>query len=323
MRLTPAVLAVAAGALFAGSGAPSEPPAGEGPPPASTLSVLGADGWITWWNARSAPVRWSGPDDRVARAISWRRVHDGVQWSELRLRAPGTGRRVLVVVTRLDPARVRFRLETAWNPEGRPEWSVSRPAADAVVGLNAGQFPRTHPWGWVMIGGRERQPPGYGPLSVGVAFDSAGALRWISAASLGDPAERRGVLEGFQSFPRLLDEGTIPEALRQDGSGVDLRHRDARLAFGQTAGGAILIALTRFDGAGGALDFVPFGLTTPEMAAVMGALGARNAVLLDGGISSQLLIRDGATARRWRGLRNVPMGLVATARKENTHAGIH
>jgi len=45
----------------------------------------------------------------------------------------------------------------------------------------------------------------------------------------------------------------------------------------------------------------------------MGALGARDAVLLDGGISAQLLVRDAqGTARRWPGLRRVPLGLVGT-----------
>jgi hypothetical protein len=51
------------------------------------------------------------------------------------------------------------------------------------------------------------------------------------------------------------------------------------------------------------------------MAAVMGALGARRAVLLDGGLSAQLLVRDAAgDVRRWPGLRQVPLGLVAVAR---------
>ena len=48
------------------------------------------------------------------------------------------------------------------------------------------------------------------------------------------------------------------------------------------------------------------------MAAVMGALGCQRAMLLDGGISSQLRLRlpDGDT-RVWRGMRQVPLGLVA------------
>ncbi len=67
-------------------------------------------------------------------------------------------------------------------------------------------------------------------------------------------------------------------------------------------------------GLGGALDVIPFGLTVPEMAAVMGALGARRAVLLDGGISGQLMVREGGRARRWEGLRDVPLGMIVTAR---------
>jgi exopolysaccharide biosynthesis protein len=95
---------------------------------------------------------------------------------------------------------------------------------------------------------------------------------------------------------------------------VDLRHRDARLAVGELRDGRMLVALTRFEGLGGVLDNLPFGLTTPEMAALMGALGARRAVLLDGGISSQLLLRAGTETHAWRAMRYVPLGLTATAR---------
>jgi Phosphodiester glycosidase len=60
---------------------------------------------------------------------------------------------------------------------------------------------------------------------------------------------------------------------------------------------------------------VPFGLTTPEMAALMGALGCARAVMLDGGISAQMQLRDAAGARqRWPGWRRVPMGLLVTSR---------
>jgi len=66
---------------------------------------------------------------------------------------------------------------------------------------------------------------------------------------------------------------------------------------------------------GGVLANLPFGLTTPEMAAVMGALGARRAVLLGGGISCQLLLREGAVTHTWPGWRRVPLGLVAIPSK--------
>jgi hypothetical protein len=75
------------------------------------------------------------------------------------------------------------------------------------------------------------------------------------------------------------------------------------------------VVLTRFAALGPALGMVPFGLTVPEMAALMGALGCTDAVLLDGGISAQLLVRDAAgVVHTWHGVRRVPLALVAVPR---------
>jgi hypothetical protein len=41
----------------------------------------------------------------------------------------------------------------------------------------------------------------------------------------------------------------------------------------------------------------------------MGALGARKAVALDGGLSAQLLVREQGRAHTWAGMRRVPLGL--------------
>ena len=82
----------------------------------------------------------------------------------------------------------------------------------------------------------------------------------------------------------LLQNGAVPAPLLEPGRGVDLGHRDSRLALGTLPDGRVVIALTRFDALGGVLGGIPFGLTSPEMAAVMGALGCREALLLDGGI---------------------------------------
>jgi hypothetical protein len=58
------------------------------------------------------------------------------------------------------------------------------------------------------------------------------------------------------------------------------------------------------------------------MAAVMGALGCARAVLLDGGLSAQLMVRDArGTARTWAGLRRVPIGLVAVPRVSEVATG--
>ena len=284
--------------------------------PVSTLSVWTGTRWEEWWRSSEAPAVWTEPVPALAERFHWRRVARGVEWGEVRLSGAGEAFRIRLVVARIDPRLVRFRLDTAFRGEGtRAAWTIARSPREAVVALNAGQFPSSLPWGWTVLGGREFLPPRSGPLSVAVAFDTSGSVRWLTPEALHDPGRARGVIAAFQSYPRILEAGSVPLPLRADGGGIDVAHRDARLALGQMADGKLLIALTRFDGAGGVLDFVPFGLTVPEMAAIMGGLGARNAVLLDGGISSQLLIRDAGTVHRWRGLRAVPMGLVVTPRE--------
>jgi exopolysaccharide biosynthesis protein len=182
------------------------------------------------------------------------------------------------------------------------------------LALDAGQFRGKSPWGWVVTGGKELLSPQLAPLAGAVVIDASGNLRVVMPDSV--EAERRAgtAVEAFQSYPMLLQEGVVPQPLAQPGLGVDLKHRDARLALGISADGKVLIALTRFDAFGGALGQVPFGLTSPEMAAVMGALGSRDALLLDGGISGQLLLRDASGTRRvWNGTRSVPLGLVGRA----------
>jgi exopolysaccharide biosynthesis protein len=113
----------------------------------------------------------------------------------------------------------------------------------------------------------------------------------------------------------LLQDGAVPRPLVEPGLGVSVRHRDARLALGTMEDGRVILALTRFDALGKALGRVPFGFTAEEMAAVMSALGCRQALMLDGGISGQLMVRDvDGSARSWPGAREVPMGLLGRMR---------
>jgi exopolysaccharide biosynthesis protein len=180
--------------------------------------------------------------------------------------------------------------------------------------VNAGQFVGAMPWGWVAIDGRRVLSPGYGPLASAIAIDAEGRIRW----SHGDSAlSDTNAKLGFQSYPTLLAaDGVVPAALRTGEGGLSLTHRDARLALGETRDGQLLIVLTRFDAIGEFTGSIPLGPTTPEMAAIMGALGTRDAVMLDGGISAQLLLRDPTREKplRWPGWRKVPLALIARAR---------
>ena len=285
--------------------------------PRSSLAVWTGQTWREWWRSDAAPNHWRGPHDVVERSIHWRRAAHGVEWGELRLAGAGEARRLRAVVVRIDPRLVRLRLDTAFSAGGdHAAWTVDDARPDVIAAVNVGQFIRTLPWGWVVLDGREFLPPGAGPLATAVAVDSSGAVRWIGPDDVTNPTVRRGVVAAFQSYPTLLAaDGAVPAALREPGRGIDVEHRDARLGIGALPDGRLLIVLTRFDAFGESLGSIPFGPTIPEFAALMGALGARQAVALDGGISGQMLVRDAEGTHTWRGLRKVPMALVALPRQ--------
>jgi hypothetical protein len=196
-----------------------------------------------------------------------------VEVAEVSLAGTGEAWRMRVVAVRIDPRRAPIRLAMNRDASGRARpWSVADAPAGALVALNAGQFDRFGPWGWVMHDGEELRPPGRGPLAPAVVVDSAGAVRIVPADSIAAVRAAGGVREAFQSYPALLlGDGEIPAALQAPGRGVDVGHRDGRLALGVLPDGRVLVALTRFEALGGALDALPFGATAPEMAAVMGA----------------------------------------------------
>jgi hypothetical protein len=299
-----AFIAACAGAAGIGVGGPLSP---------STLAVRTASGWTEWWRSSRAPERYdtSAPGRAALATVArWRAGADGVEWTELELAGSGEARRTRLVLARIDPRRVRLTLDTAFT-DGKAAWSLARADKHVVVAVNAGQFVRSMPWGWVVLDGSGFLAPSVAPLVTSVTVGADGTVRFTHA-TLPDPA---GVRWAFQSYPTLLNAGTVPEPLRASGCGVNVVHRDARLALGLDGDGRLLIAMTRFDGLGGVLDRVPFGLTSPEMAAVMGSLGATDAVLLDGGISAQLMVRDAQGASHaWPGVRKVPLALLAFPR---------
>ena len=278
----------------------------------STLAVRDSDGWTTWWRRDTAPIRWNGMA-ALADRITWRAGARGIEWGELQLRGSSEAWRTRVIVVRLDPRRVGLSLIPAFTRN--ETWSIADADSGAVLALDAGQFRGSLPWGWVVSRGKEVLAPQYAPLAGAVVVDTSGTVRIVAPDSVAVERERGNALEAFQSYPMLLTGGAVPVPLREAGLGVDVTHRDARLALGSLEDGRVIVALTRFDALGPTLGRVPFGLTTPEMAAVMGGLGARHAVLLDGGISGQLMLRrsDGSI-RTWSGSRAVPLGLEAHSR---------
>ena len=245
----------------------------------------------------------------------WNAVRPGVWQSEMSMASTGLLAKVRVVAVRLDPSRLDFALDTATSDYGmRGAWTVDALPAAGVVAFNAGQFTGGYPWGWLVRDGIESRKPGKGTLTMAFVQDSAGRVSLVTPDELS--AVRGHVRLAFQSYPSLLiADGREPWELGGAGRGINLSHRDSRLALGVLDDGSLVVALTRFAGIGRKGETLPWGPTVPEMAAFMRSLGCRRAMLLDGGISSQLVLRaaDGSLSR-WPNWRPVPLALVVTTR---------
>ena len=256
----------------------------------------------------------------LAATAAWEPVRPGVWQRESRMASTGPLAPVRAVAVRIDPRRVVFSLGPV--AAGRP-WTIDSVGALDAVAFNAGQFRTSGSWGWVVRDGVEMQPPGSGSVAMGFVVDSNGVPSLVDQSEL--PARRGHVRLAFQSYPALLvGNGSVPWELQESGRGVDLTHRDSRLALGIRDDGSVVVVLTRFTGLGrGAGEMLPWGPTVPEMAAYMRALGCRRAMLLDGGVSGQLAVRsqDGVL-RRWRNWREVPLGLVATPSRRDDQGAL-
>lgn len=262
-------------------------------------------------NGRAVPL---DSASELAPTIAWRTLQPGLETAELTAEAGRLGMNVRIVLARIDARRFQFDLvHRTTSNRMTGAWNVDVAPGDAALAINAGQFKETGPWGWLVLNGYEARDPGYGPLSVGIAMDTAGRFRWIDFKSVNAARRDRSIRFAFQSYPVLLLHGRVPR-LAANAELVDQNHRDARLILGEDEDGKVLVVLTRYDALGGAVSRVPIGLTVPESTVLMRAIGARNAVMLDGGVSAQLLLRGKDATHVWKGMRNVPLALVATPR---------
>lgn len=253
-------------------------------------------------------------DRRVTSPVVWQETDSGIGRAAFEVQADPHLWHTRVVAVRVDPAAFRFRLRGRVVDE-TPAWSVARAPATAALAVNLGIHSGVIPWGWTVVGGREVRPPGVGPLSIALAWDIDGRLHWLTPPEIGAARASGRIVEAFQSYPTLLDaRGDVPRALVADGEGVDVEHRDGRLAIGLSPDGQLVIAITRYYALGEQGPALPIGLTLAEMAAVMRRLGCTRAVGLDGGISAQLMVRERGRQRIWRGWRAVPFGLIAERR---------
>ncbi|MHB1329566.1 MAG: hypothetical protein ACYC2K_15320, partial [Gemmatimonadales bacterium] len=193
--------------LMVASGRPAFPggteraPTSPSPSTPSSLARWHDGRWQIWWRSDRAPAAWSDSQPVLASGLRWSSTAPGIELAQLKLAGSREAWRIRLIVVRLDPKQLALGLETAYTAGGQPAWQADRVGADVLFAVNAGQFLRSAPWGWLVQDGTERLSPGVGPLSTALVIDEAGQVSWIEGDSL--PARRYDgrARFAFQSYP--------------------------------------------------------------------------------------------------------------------------
>lgn len=145
------------------------------------------------------------------------------------------------------------------------------------------------PTGLLIVNGHELTPPSGNPV---LALDSAGIARITTFAVSGQTLAPFYPRDAVGGRPMLVRDGTIMPHLDSAGGVAFGKARHPRTAAGVARDGRRLI-LAVVDGRQSPYSD---GMSLNELATLMLALGARDAVNLDGGGSSTLLYADRASA---------------------------
>lgn len=275
------------------------------PVPVASLDVRVDGEWRAWQMfVVDAPAK---RDPTLARAIAWRDSAAGVRVGDFEVRVSGKMLRNSIAVVELDPSRFVFSLVPT-PPDGRRTADEIIRDSSVVLVTNTGLFrPDGTPQGLVLVDGVRRSALA-GWLDAVVVFEGGApgvtTIQGARSLPVGTSA--------FQTLPWLVRDGRV---VLGTGSGVRLSrtHRDRRITLCLGSDGLVRLALSNFEFMGQDAGRVPIGLTIPEQALVASALGCRDAVALDGGISAQLAVRV-SRVHRMPGWRRVPLLMVVRRR---------
>lgn len=269
------------------------------------LHVRTAGGWIALGGVMTGDSAIAQP--WLAAALRTLDSATGLRVADLETRL-ANGQRNRIAVVDLDPAAWAFSLGVT-TPAARrtaPDWLEADTSLHLAV--NTGLFAADGtPLGLLAVDGVRSRPP-VAWLDAVVALED-GRLR------LTDYGGARTLAPGasaFQSLPWLVRDGRV--VFGASGRRLSRTHRDRRLTLCLMPDGLVRLVLSNYEVFGATAGPIPFGLTLPEQVTVAAALGCRDAVALDGGLSAQLVVRSGPRLVAMRGWRRVPVMLLARTR---------
>jgi uncharacterized protein YigE (DUF2233 family) len=227
---------------------------------------------------------------------NWNQISAGIVWRTITFRAPSTSQVAAVLIVRLDPRYVRFRVHyQAGATRTIQQWQAAVPTAVAIINANFFDTSR-RPLGLVAADG----------VLTGASMprNDTGVFQVVS----GTPKVRSFFLEPYrnteyfeqvaQGVPMLMVAGQVAPAFNPDINNAP----SFRSVVAQDKSGRILFITTQY---------TPVSLT--DMARFLGVSGLdiNTAMNLDGGSSTQMYVKTGGPSQFTTALNPVPVVIAA------------
>ncbi|HEY2806175.1 MAG TPA: phosphodiester glycosidase family protein [Gemmatimonadales bacterium] len=274
---------------------------------APLLEVHAGGTWHPWSGGAAGT---SAREPMLASAISWSDSAPGLRAGSFEVRSTGSGAlRNSIAIIELDPRRLRFDLGRAPPDARRTATDWVGEDSSVVLAANTGLFRTNGSSQGLVFEHGTRYSALAGWLDAVVVLDTGGI--WFTDVAGGRELPRR--VSAFQTLPFLVRGGRV---VFGETSGLKLSrtHRDRRITLCLGDDGLVRLLLSNFEVFGVTAGTIPIGLTIPEQALIAAGAGCRDAVALDGGISSQIAFRAGDRIVKWPGWRQVPLMLLARRR---------
>jgi exopolysaccharide biosynthesis protein len=228
-------------------------------------------------------------------SVRSQRVADGV--SHFVVRSPAGPWTINVLDVDLDQCNTAEAVKGADSANGRyltTALLAELATHERVVGGVNGDFfvlKTGAPTNLLIVNGHMLAPPNGKPV---LAFDSAGVPHIATFTLSGDRLTPYFPLNAVGGRPVLVRDGAVTGDVDTEGN-AGFRERNPRTAAGISRNGRRLI-LVAVDGR----EYQNAGMTLRELADLMLALGARDAINLDGGGSTTMVYADPDSAGRLR-----------------------
>ncbi len=246
--------------------------------------------WTDITKQQTSRRRWAARDAFLQ--VEWGEVTEGLERAVLPLRRPPNPLEVPLRLLRIDPARQQVIV--AHLPDfARADVAEIARANGMVAAINASYFSDEGPIGLLIEGGQQLHPQS-AKWAAHLLIDRAGAIRIVNRKQ----AKTTGAIWAIQGFPAIMSGGTIFSYIKS-GSSFNVLEVDRRSAACLTADGRLLLLATD----SGLVN----GLSFYELGTVMGGLGCRDAMGLDGGSSTGFYLKKGEDEEVIHTLKPVPV----------------